>query len=598
MTRGFPPGSRRRHSYGLAVWVSGVCLLALGPLLVFSTLMVYREIAAQQQQGLEALERRAITAAAAIGSELGHVFTELDALSLAVEALGGDLRDSYDLAARLVQSDKRLTSISLSAPSGRQPFITSRPFGSVLPDSNVTALLLPLFEGTPRVVSPLVVSAVSKQPVVGVARPIELGTAGVFALRAVIRLDVIGSRFDELEWPADWTAAVLDQNGIIIARSRDAARFIGQPATPGLLDNVKNNSGPFHASTKDGLATVASGAPVPGTPWYVVVGRPAAALDAQVHESMAAILLAGALCTVLGIGAAVYTARAIGAHLRHVVDGHVSGEPDVPSDIAIREVDEIAEVLASSREVAAEAFAQVEAAREKALAQLKERGEMLDVLAHEVRQPLNNASAALQEANSVILESVSPVALEPLWRVNGVLTEVLASIDNTLAVAALLVGDKQISRVDFDIDTLVNLSITDMAVNEVHRVRVENTTHTRTALMEPNLMRLALRNLLSNALKFSPRDSLVTLRISDSDEPLAVILDVINSGAGIDAELLPRLFDRGERAAQNIGGRRQGLGLFIARRVMQMHQGTVTLEANGENGITVMRLSIVQSDAE
>lgn len=592
------PVSPRRRGKGLAVWVSGVCLLALGPLLVFSTLMVYRESAERQRQGIEALERRAMTAAAEIGSEVDSVVSSLNVLPLAIGKPGGSLQATYDLAVRVVESDPRLASISLSAPSGQQPFITSRPFGTELPDSNAIALLKPLFEGAARVVSPLVIGAVSKQPVVGVARRIDLGPSGAFALRAVVRLDAIGARFNEVDWPAGWTAAVVDQNGIIIARSRDATRYIGQAATPGLMDSLKKNTGPFRTSTKEGQATVASGAPVPGTSWYVVVGRPAAALDAQVRDSMATILLAGALCTVLGIGAAFYTARSIGAQLRHVVDVHVLGASDGPTSIAIREVDEIASVLATSRAVASEAFAQVEAARETAIAQLKERGEMLDVLAHEVRQPLNNASAALQVANAVMLKNVSPEILVPLSQANGVLTEVVASIDNTLAVAALLVGDKQIARVDFDIDVLIDLSIADMAAHQVDRVQIERTTRTRTASMEPNLLRLALRNLLSNALKFSPRESPVTVRIADSDEPLAVVLDVISNGPGIDAELLPRLFDRGGRTSQNLGGRRQGLGLYIVRRVMQLHQGTVTLESNGTDGIIVMRLTIVQSDAE
>jgi signal transduction histidine kinase len=297
---------------------------------------------------------------------------------------------------------------------------------------------------------------------------------------------------------------------------------------------------------------------------------------------------------VLGIGAALYTARSIGAQMRRVVDGHVRGEPEEDTSRGIREVRDIACVLAASRRAVSAAFAEVDAARGNALAQLKERGEMLDVLAHEVRQPLHNASAAVQEANAVILNSISPAARAPLSRANGVLSEVLASIDNTLAAAALLVGDKQMRRVDFDIDALVAVAIADMAADQAPRVRVERVTDTRTASVQPNLLRLALRNLLSNALKFSPRDATVTVRIADSDRPLAVILDVIDAGPGIDGEQLPRLFERGERKGQPLGGRRQGLGLYIVRRVMQLHQGSVTLERNGPGG-TTMRLTIVQS---
>lgn len=285
---GTRPGRAGHPRVSLAVWVSAVSLLALLPMLAFSAWMLYRDVTEQQRQGIESLGRRATTAAAAVGHQLDGVFTALGALALTDGARRGDLPALHALAVRTVEADHRLASISLSAESGRQPFITSRPFGSELPPSNATAMLLPLFQGAERVVSPLVVGAVSQQPVVGVARPIELGLNGTFALRAAVRLDAIGARFNEQNWPAEWTAAIIDQNGIIIARSRDAERYIGQPSTPGLLESLRNNHGIFHATTKEGLATVASGAAVPGTGWYVVVGRPAAALDAQVRDSSAA----------------------------------------------------------------------------------------------------------------------------------------------------------------------------------------------------------------------------------------------------------------------------------------------------------------------
>lgn len=87
------------------------------------------------------------------------------------------------------------------------------------------------------------------------------------------------------------------------------------------------------------------------------------------------------------------------------------------------------------------------------------------------------------------------------------------------------------------------------------------------------------------------------MRIADSDEPLAVIFDVIDSGPGIDGDLLPRLFDRGDRKGQPLGGRRKGLGLYIVRRVMQLHGGAVTLQGNGTQG-TIMRLFVVQNTDE
>ena len=593
MRAGLSEGRARRPP-SLSTWIAGACLLALLPMLAFSALMLYRDLAEQQRQGLEALGRSATRAAAAVGHELDAVLAELTVLSVAIEAQNGDLQAIYELASRVVESDSRLDSISLSSPSGRQPFITSRPFGSDLPDTNASAILKPVFDGAGSIVSPLFIGSVSQRPMVSVARVVDLGPLGAHALRAAVRLEAIGARLNDHGWQADWTVAVLDQNGIIVARSRDAERFVGQPSTPGLLQSVRDGKGTFRAVTKDGVATVAAGARVPGAGWFVVVGLPAATLDAMVRDSMVLILAAGAFCVALGLAAAAYVARSVGSQLHRVVDEHIRGEPATATGVHVEEVRKIAGALASARAVVKKSFAEVEAARESALDQLKERGEMLDVLAHEVRQPLNNASAALQEANAVLLGGVSPSVGAPLSRATVVISEVLGSIDNTLAVAALLVGDKQIRRVEFDIDALVGVAIADLAPKQAMRVRVERLTGTRTASVEPNLMRLALRNLLSNALKFSPPDTMVTVRISDSDAPLAVLLDVIDNGPGIDAALLPRLFDRGDRKGHNLGGRRQGLGLYIVRRVMQMHGGAVTLERNDPSG-TTMRLTVVQS---
>jgi signal transduction histidine kinase len=292
----------------------------------------------------------------------------------------------------------------------------------------------------------------------------------------------------------------------------------------------------------------------------------------------------------LAIAGALYLARRLGRQLRSAVDAHLQGQPGPVSRGTLREVAELSEALAEARAVATQATGELHDAKEEALARLKERSEMLDVLAHEVRQPLNNASAALQAATVELAHTGQQAAAEPLRRAEAVLGEVQASIGNTLAVASLLVGGDHIEGVDTDIDALIEVAIADMPRDERARVVVERATNTRTASMEPGLMRLALRNLLSNALRCSPPDSPVVVRVSDSDEPLALILDVIDRGAGIPDERLPTLFQRGSKRP---GGHRQGLGLYIVHRVMELHRGSVRIERTSAGG-TTMRLVINQ----
>lgn len=228
---------------------------------------------------------------------------------------------------------------------------------------------------------------------------------------------------------------------------------------------------------------------------------------------------------------------------------------------------------------------------------LAERSDMLNVLAHEVRQPLNNASAALQSAARVLTDIHESTASQRLSRARTVMGQVLASIDNTLAVAALLARSSLAECVDADVDTLIEVTIADFAQDQQQRIQIERATTTRTAAMDMSLMRLALRNLLSNALKFNPPDTPVRLRLSDSDEPLALVLDVIDQGPGIPPALVPHLFERTARPEAASLGAGHHLGLYIVRRVMELHRGEVQLQRNGPDGVTMrLLLSLAPGD--
>lgn len=228
---------------------------------------------------------------------------------------------------------------------------------------------------------------------------------------------------------------------------------------------------------------------------------------------------------------------------------------------------------------------------------LQERSEMLDVMAHEVRQPLNNASAALQSAQDSLRSRNDAFASQQVVQAQVVLGDVLSSIDNTLTVASLLARPDPIHRDDTDIATLVQVAIADMPVAERGRIRLHRDTTTRTAVMDMSLMRLALRNVLSNALKFSPQGSVVQVRVADSEDPPALLIEVRDAGPGIPPALMSRLFTRGGRGGSVKAGHGLGLGLYIVERVMSLHGSTVEVVSTGTEG-TAIRLTISQTDLD
>ncbi|MFG5780110.1 ATP-binding protein [Comamonas sp. J-3] len=230
-------------------------------------------------------------------------------------------------------------------------------------------------------------------------------------------------------------------------------------------------------------------------------------------------------------------------------------------------------------------------------AMLAEHSEMLQLLSHEIRQPLNNASAAMQATMKAIadlhLEQATP-ASKALLRAEHVLQQVIGTLDNTLAAGTILaVGGKAGASSDTDLPTLINLVLHDIAADNRPRIQVVWDADVRTVQLHPALMRLSIRNLLNNALNYAPADTQVLLRIAESDDPLALIIEVIDEGPGISEELRPRLFDKGSRGAEHRHRAGAGLGLFIVRSVVQLHQGTVQALPREPHG-TIMRMELPQ----
>jgi signal transduction histidine kinase len=230
---------------------------------------------------------------------------------------------------------------------------------------------------------------------------------------------------------------------------------------------------------------------------------------------------------------------------------------------------------------------------------LAEREELLRLLAHEVRQPLNNASAALATASAAIVASGQQVASDvrsPLVRARQVLDHVIGTLNNTLAAATMLSSGASEAIADTDLDTLIGLVIHDVALDERARVVVESHTSTRTVQLQPVLMRLALCNVLANALAYSPPGSTVRLAISDSEDPLAIVFEVSDLGDGIPADLLPTVFDKGTRGRNARAKAGAGLGLYIVRKVVSLHRGSIEILPNAPRG-SIVRLSIPQGVA-
>jgi PAS domain S-box-containing protein len=105
-------------------------------------------------------------------------------------------------------------------------------------------------------------------------------------------------------------------------------------------------------------------------------------------------------------------------------------------------------------------------------------------------------------------------------------------------------------------------------------------------LGDPDRLQQIVRNLLTNAIKFTPKGGDVQVRLERHDSHALIIVN--DSGQGIATELLPHVFERFRQAdssnTRSNGG--LGLGLSIVRQLVELHRGTVTAESSGENAGT------------
>lgn len=362
----------RRLRLSIGAWMVLVTLLALLPLGAFSLLATYRLTADRQADGLDSLQRRAVSAGQAVTRELQRHLAILHTLAASDAAMTGDAAALHAQALRLLHVEHGVHAISMVDAQGRLAFSTLMPYGAPLPPTRHPEGHAPVFATGATVVSPLLTGASSGRRVIGLAVPVTSGGQVRFALRLTLLPDTLNVVLKQQPLPADWIASLIDQRAVIVARTTDADRFVGQEVTASLRENLNDAEHVFESVTKTGVEVATAVAAVSGTPWHVAVGRPLAALRAEVRESLLLTLAAGLACALLAAGGSFYLARELSREVRASAALPAAGLPRAAGS-PVREVGAMAVALARARASASDASAALEGARLDALTGLPGR---------------------------------------------------------------------------------------------------------------------------------------------------------------------------------------------------------------------------------
>lgn len=237
-------------------------------------------------------------------------------------------------------------------------------------------------------------------------------------------------------------------------------------------------------------------------------------------------------------------------------------------------------------------------AREAAEESNRLKDEFLATVSHELRTPLTAILGWSRLLESGTLDDlVSQQAIETIWRNAKAQAQI---VDDILDVSRIITGNLYL-----DLHPLEVVPVVENAINVVRPtadakgIKIE-TYFDRTPAMisgDTNRLQQVVWNLLSNAVKFTHHGGRVCVKVSQGSD--AVEVSVSDTGQGINKEFLPYVFDRFRQAdsttTRQHGG--LGLGLAIARHLVEIHGGIIRAESSGigEGATFTIRLPLIEA---
>ncbi len=211
------------------------------------------------------------------------------------------------------------------------------------------------------------------------------------------------------------------------------------------------------------------------------------------------------------------------------------------------------------------------------------KSDLLSIASHELRGPMTVIKGYLTMLEAGSLGELSPRAQSVLPLLISKSDEVNWMIEQMIETSRLEDGRLALNKRPCNI---VNLTETAMAGMRMtlsgHDLRLDEPNDPVEAEVDPDQFQIVVRNLLSNAAKYSPSGSEILVRVH-RDGGMANV-SVIDHGVGIAPDDQARLFTRFARVASTQHVQGTGLGLWLSREIARMHQGDLTVQSSPGDG--------------
>ena len=367
-------------------------LVLLLPALAAAGMLVYAGYRHDRQAVEKHLQETARALSLVVDRQFGQAEALLWALSTSPQLQEKDYA-GFDVRARAAI---RLPGTWVTVADDRGQVVnTLLPPGSPLPLVESKDHRTGLTVGTVRV-SNLFSGLVAKQPAVGMDTLVTADDGSELYISINMLADTVTQILSDQKLPPTWIGAILDRNGTVVARSRDAGQFVGKPATP---ENVKRvragvREGVSESVSLDGVPTLLALARSPGSGWTTILAVPRSEITAPAWRSALYLALAGGLLLALGVVMAWQVGRGIAGPMKGLAGlaQHVGrGEPITSPASGLVEIDRVGDALAL------------------ASMQLREADRRQKLLIDELNHRVKNTLATVQSLSwQVIRPGVSP----------------------------------------------------------------------------------------------------------------------------------------------------------------------------------------------
>jgi PAS domain S-box-containing protein len=221
------------------------------------------------------------------------------------------------------------------------------------------------------------------------------------------------------------------------------------------------------------------------------------------------------------------------------------------------------------------------------------KDEFLATLSHELRTPLNAILGYARMLRSGMMKGEKVTgALETVERNATSLTQI---VEDVLDVSRIVSGKIRLNVQPVELQAVVrNAAATVHPAADAKGLRIETVIDPRVGPVsgDPDRLQQVVWNLLANAVKFTPRHGRVQIRLEQVNSHVEIV--VSDTGIGIPEGFLPYIFERFRQAEG--GTTRQhpglGLGLAIARHIVEMHGGTIHAASGGEGKGATFRVQL------